>query len=186
MLRPSSRESRSNLIGPLKWTRLNHWTRDAVKQPKKQSPSSVPASPLPASYFPCDLSAGHLRMNKKRRRNKWDCGYWLHATTRPKHIPRTCGLCQASIIDIVPRPSARRPRKSGSVPRLGKRFCLLPNAQTDSRTHLIPMQRATDPPTQGLKRPGLLDDLTTHLHIVPRLRFCRSIPPIFSLLLAAC
>jgi hypothetical protein len=48
------------------------------------------------------------------------------------------------------------------------------------------MQRATHPPSQGLRRPGLLDDLTTHLLFFLILRSRRSTPPIFSLLLAAC
>ena len=76
---------------------------------------------------------------------------WLHATTRPKHIPGICGLCQASIIDIVTRPRAAWPRKRGSIPRLGKRFCLLPNAQTDSRTHLVSYAKGNGPFFPGVK-----------------------------------
>jgi hypothetical protein len=59
----------------------------------------------------------------------------MRATTRPKH--NTWGLCQASIIDIGTRSRVGRPSKRGSIPRMGKRFCLLPNVQTGSRTHQV-------------------------------------------------
>ena len=75
-------------------------------------------------------------------------GYYPSQTL---YAPRTCFFCQANIIDIVTRPRAGRTRKRGSISCLGKRFCLLPNVQTGSRSRLVSYSNCNGRSFPGVK-----------------------------------
>jgi hypothetical protein len=74
------------------------------------------------------------------------------------------------------RPRAERSKNLNSIPGRGKIFFSTPQRLHCPRTHPTSYRMSTGVLSSGVQQLGL--KLTTHLHLVPRLRMHGSIPPL--------